>query len=98
MRMAIQGFASDAIGRFFLEGAVPKRAGWAGVARVAARKLDILDYANTLADLASPPGNRLEALKGDLEALARICTSCAPPRMPEDVRRRLAERLGEPSR
>ena len=31
-----------------------------------ARKLDILDYAACLTDLGSPPGNRLEALKGDL--------------------------------
>ncbi len=27
----------------------------------------MLDYAEHLTDLASPPGNRLEALKGDLE-------------------------------
>jgi anti-sigma factor (TIGR02949 family) len=39
-----------------------------------------------------------QGLKGDLEALARICRSCAPPKMPEDMRRRLAERLGEPAR
>ncbi len=26
----------------------------------------MLDYAETLSDLASPPGNRLEALKGNL--------------------------------
>jgi anti-sigma factor (TIGR02949 family) len=38
-----------------------------------------------------------QSLKGDLEALARICSSCTPTRMPEDVRRRLAERLGEPT-
>ena len=38
-----------------------------------------------------------QSLKGDLEALARICTSCTPTRMPDDVRRRLAERLGKPS-
>lgn len=38
-----------------------------------------------------------QSLKGDLEALARICTSCTPTRMPEDVRRRLAEHLGEPA-
>ena len=36
------------------------------MARVVARKLDMLDYADRLSDLASPPGNRLEALKGDL--------------------------------
>jgi hypothetical protein len=39
-----------------------------------------------------------QRLRGDLEALARICHSCAPPRMPEDVRRRLADRLAEPTR
>jgi proteic killer suppression protein len=32
---------------------------------VAARKLDMLDAAASLGDLRSPPGNRLEALKGD---------------------------------
>ena len=32
---------------------------------VAQRKLDMVDYATRLLDLASPPGNRLEALKGD---------------------------------
>jgi len=64
--MAIQGFVRDATKRFFLGGAIPKGAGWAGVARVAARKLDMLDYVEQLSDLASPPGNRLEALKGDL--------------------------------
>ena len=61
--MAIQSFASRKVGRFFLEGRLPRTAGWAGVARVAARKLD---YAQALRDLAAPPGNRLEALKGDL--------------------------------
>ena len=30
------------------------------------RKLDMLHYAAQLGDLNSPPGNRLEALKGDL--------------------------------
>jgi len=33
--------------------------------RMALRKLLILDAAETLEDLRSPPGNRLEALKGD---------------------------------
>jgi proteic killer suppression protein len=67
--MAIQGFAGRAVQRFFLEGAIPKGAGWARVARVVARKLDMLDYAEQLSDLASPPGNRLEALRGDLVGL-----------------------------
>ncbi len=32
----------------------------------------MLDYAHKLADLASPPGNRLEALKGDLAGFHSI--------------------------
>jgi proteic killer suppression protein len=32
---------------------------------VVQRKLKMLDVAQLLSDLASPPGNRLEALKGD---------------------------------
>ncbi|HEX2255098.1 MAG TPA: type II toxin-antitoxin system RelE/ParE family toxin [Afifellaceae bacterium] len=35
------------------------------IANLARRKLDMLDYAATLGDLRVPPGNRLEALKGD---------------------------------
>jgi len=37
------------------------------VERVAQRKLRQLDIATELRDLASPPGNHLEALKGDRE-------------------------------
>ena len=33
---------------------------------VASRKLDMLEAANDLRDLRSPPGNRLEALRGRL--------------------------------
>ena len=63
--VAIASFATRAVEAFFRDGSSPKRAGWTAVARVAARKLDMLDYAAALQDLASPPGNRLEALKGD---------------------------------
>jgi proteic killer suppression protein len=35
------------------------------VAKAARRKLDMIDYARALSDLRAPPGNRLEALKGD---------------------------------
>lgn len=38
---------------------------FAAVERVAFRKLRMLHYASSLQDLMSPPGNRLEALKGD---------------------------------
>lgn len=32
----------------------------------------MLDYADVLSDLSSPPGNRLEALKGDLQGFHSI--------------------------
>lgn len=38
---------------------------FSGVATVATRKLAMLDAAETLGFLRSPPGNRLEALRGD---------------------------------
>jgi len=70
--VAIQSFASPVVERFFSEGYLAKNVGWAKVARVAARKLDMLDYAAVLNDLASPPGNRLEALKGKLAGFHSI--------------------------
>lgn len=38
-----------------------------GLRRVAMRKLFQLEYARDINDLVSPPGNRLETLKGDHE-------------------------------
>jgi proteic killer suppression protein len=38
---------------------------WRGIARIALRKLDQIEASLNLADLRIPPGNRLEALKGD---------------------------------
>jgi proteic killer suppression protein len=35
-------------------------------------KLDMLDAAHRLVDLVSPPGNRLEALKGELKGLHSV--------------------------
>ena len=70
--MAIQGFARRTVERFFVEGIVPGGVGWRPVARIAQRKLDMLDYASTLNDLRSPPGNRLERLKGRLAGLHSI--------------------------
>ncbi len=37
----------------------------AALQRVALRKLVVIDAADSLSDLRVPPGNRLEALKGD---------------------------------
>ena len=70
--MAIQSFASPAVARFFRAGRLLKGVGWATFAKVAARKLDMLDYAAVLTDLASPPGNRIEALKGNLRGFHSI--------------------------
>jgi proteic killer suppression protein len=38
---------------------------FAGIESVARRKLELLDIAGRLDDLRVPPGNRLEALKGN---------------------------------
>ena len=64
--MAIRSFSDAATETFFLTGRV-RNAGWSGTKAVARRKLDLLHYAADLVDLRSPPGNRLEALKGDLK-------------------------------
>jgi proteic killer suppression protein len=45
------------------EGRAPRR--FKAIATVAERKLQMLDAAKALEDLRSPPGNRLEALKGN---------------------------------
>ena len=42
------------------------------VTRIALRKLDMLDAAVRLIDLRVPPGNRLEALRGDFAGLHSI--------------------------
>ncbi len=70
--MAIQSFSNSEVQIFFVEGLAPRRAGWSGVSKVVRRKLDMLDYAHQLEDLRSPPGNRLEALKGNLDGLHSI--------------------------
>lgn len=49
----------------FTQGGVAPRAGWSGVLSAARRKLDMLAAACVLQDLRAPPGNCLEALKGD---------------------------------
>lgn len=63
--MAILSFSDPSTEEFFVSGRLVRGAGWSQVAKVAERKLDMVDYARRLLDLRSPPGNRLEALKGD---------------------------------
>jgi len=59
----IVSFADSETEAFFNDGTCPDE--WTTFKRVAARKLDMLAAANRLQDLASPPNNRLEKLKGD---------------------------------
>lgn len=70
--MAIQSFKDKATERFFAEGTTGKGVGWAKVRAIAAIQLDVLDFAETIEDLKSPPGNHLEALKGDMRGLYSI--------------------------
>lgn len=41
-------------------------------ARLPLRKLDVLEAAQTLSDLRSPPGNRLEVLRGEFRGFHSI--------------------------
>ena len=57
----IQSFADDETEAVFLTGTSRR---WAAIARVAARRLQAVDFASAIEDLLKPPGNRLEKLKG----------------------------------
>ncbi|MGX7697045.1 type II toxin-antitoxin system RelE/ParE family toxin [Gordonia polyisoprenivorans] len=59
----IQSFATKDTERVWARKFVPRLG--PELTRVAHRKLQALDAAQRLADLASPPGNRLEPLSGD---------------------------------
>ena len=65
----IQSFANRDTAELFRTGSSRR---FAGISRVAMRKLIQLNQARTLGDLAVPPGNRLEALRGDLSGLHSI--------------------------
>lgn len=59
--VAILSFGDTATESFFRT-CRTKKAGWANIKSVVARKLDLIHYAAKLSDLKSLPGNRLEAL------------------------------------
>jgi toxin HigB-1 len=59
----IRTFADRTTEVFFTHGICPAQ--WRSFVKVARRKLDMLNAAVRLQNLRSPPGNRLEALKGD---------------------------------
>ncbi|ABD08839.1 Plasmid maintenance system killer [Rhodopseudomonas palustris HaA2] len=58
----IRSFRNQATARLFADEDVPR---FRAIERQARRKLLLLDGAAKLDDLRQPPGNRLEALKGD---------------------------------
>jgi proteic killer suppression protein len=60
----IQSFADNETEAVFLTG---KSRRWTKIARVAVRRLQAVDFASAVEDLLSPPGSRLEKLKGDRE-------------------------------
>lgn len=74
----IRTFKDAATARLFVDEDVPR---FRAIERAARRKLRVLHAAGSLNDLRSPPGNRLEALKGDragqhsirINAQWRIC-------------------------
>jgi proteic killer suppression protein len=61
--MAIKSYKNNAVERLHLGGIVPRQ--WRAIAKIALRKLDMIDAAELIGDLTSPPANRLEALKGN---------------------------------
>jgi proteic killer suppression protein len=58
----IQSFADEETEAVYLTGKSRK---WGNIARIATRRLQAVDFASAIEDLLSPPGNRLEKLKGD---------------------------------
>ena len=70
--MPIRTFRRSEIADFFFDGKTDRKSGWIGVAKIVARKLDMLHYAHKLDDLRSPPANRLEALKGELKGFFSV--------------------------
>jgi proteic killer suppression protein len=65
----IRSFGDKATGALFRDERVRQ---FAGIARVAKRKLEALNAASRLEDLTVPPSNRLEKLKGDLKEFYSI--------------------------
>ena len=58
----IRHFKDEGVAALFADREVPR---WRAIERVVRRKLLYLHRARTLGDLRAPPGNRLEALRGD---------------------------------
>ena len=65
----IQSFADEETEAVYLTGRSRK---WGNVARIAARRLQAVDFASAIEDLLNPPGNRLEKLKGDRKGFGSV--------------------------
>jgi len=86
----IRSFSSRTTQRLFEDDVCPAQ--WRNFKSIAVRKLDMIDAATKVEDLRSPPGNRLEGLKGDrkgqwsirINRQWRICFRWTPDR-PADV-------------
>jgi proteic killer suppression protein len=68
----IKSYGSKETETFDLTGKVTKRCKWASVAKIAARKLDILTFGESIEDFKVPPNNRFEWLKGNLKGFSSI--------------------------
>jgi proteic killer suppression protein len=58
----IQSFADEDTEAVYLTG---KSRRWGSIARIAARRLQAIDFTSAIEDLKNPPGNRLEKQTGD---------------------------------
>ena len=70
--MTIRSFKDSDVEVFFKKGIRARKKGWDLVHTIVKRKLDMIHYARELKDLRSPPNNRLESLKGNLEGFYSI--------------------------
>ena len=61
----IASYIDDRTRAFHVDGVAHRQ--WRAFANVALRKLDMVDAAQEVGDLRSPPGNMLEKLSGDRE-------------------------------
>ena len=70
--MTIRSFSDKATQDYFFYGKAKVSVGWKSIEKIVRRKLDMLEYAADIIDLRSPPGNRLEALSGNLKGFYSI--------------------------
>ena len=70
--MAIQSFSDRDTESAYLDGEVSRRCPWKSLLDIVCRKLDMLEAAQDIIDLRTPPSNKLEVLKGKLKGLHSI--------------------------